>query len=92
MSAGEYEVSRALTEEDGDCRLRTLERSFRRKRCGIIVGIDVGHEKGILGLGYCEPKSLREVFLMVDGRSAAEAGEDADRVPPQLAVDAGLWA
>ena len=33
-------------------------------------GIDVGHERGILGLGYCALKSAKEGFLMTMCRGA----------------------
>ena len=57
-------------EEDGDCRLRILDRIRRRRRCGMRVGMDVGHARGILGLGYWALKSAREGFLMAERRGA----------------------
>ena len=54
--------------DDGDCLLRTFDRNFLRMRCGIMVGMDGDHEKGILRLAYVCWKSFRERnvdFLMV---------------------------
>ena len=46
---GSTEVCREANDEAGDCRLRILEASFRRRRCGIRRG-SVGLEKeGLIG-------------------------------------------
>lgn len=56
VSAGEKEVWRAVIEEAGDWRLRSLERSFRRIRCGT-KSLIVRHGKEMLDfektLGGC---------------------------------------
>jgi len=43
VSAGEKDVSRVVTDDVGEARLRIFERvdrNFRRMRCGIMVGKD----------------------------------------------------
>ena len=47
MSAGDNDVSKDDREDDGDCLLLTLDRSLRRMRCGIMVGIDDSHVNGV---------------------------------------------
>lgn len=62
-----------VREDEGDCLLRTFERSFLRIRCGIMVGMEGGHEKGSLTL----EKSFREGkedFLMVLRPAGAKPG------------------
>jgi len=42
--------------DEGDCLLLIFDRNFLRMRCGIMVGMEGGHEKGNLTL----EKSFRE--------------------------------
>ena len=52
VSAGWREVLSSVMAEVGDCRLRTLDRNFRRIRCGMRDGIDVGKGRGKCNLVY----------------------------------------
>ena len=45
--------------DEGDCRLRTRDRSFRRKRWGIRTGNGGGHEKPSLEGEKMDGKELR---------------------------------
>ena len=72
-----------MREDEGDWRLRTFERSFRRIRCGMSAGIEGRHENGILGDEYCAPKSGKEYFFMIDQRPPAYAGRQIGSAPPR---------
>lgn len=75
MSAGENDVWREVSDEDGDCLLRTLDRSFRRIRRGISDGIDGRHENGNFALEYVSWNPLREEnvdFFIAQRAAAAE--------------------
>jgi hypothetical protein len=73
VSAGDNDVSRAATDEVGDCLLRNrdlVERILRRKRWGIMTGIE-NQVMGNLSRGNCRKwpllrKGMYELKLMVD--------------------------
>lgn len=86
VSAGEKEVYRELTEDDGTTLLRNfdlVERNLRRRRWGRNVGIE-GQDIGILEELNASLNGAYFEFLMIYGSTRSWGWEVRGNTPPSL--------